>query len=179
MGFFEGSNLSEPYQRAGMFCFVAESIYYLVDLDREISMGSDPYFVHRVNGSLTCWAKGQRDVKRVFSSMGYPVHLVFKAFDMLGFFHELVFGDKQWKESFLVSAVVKDFPYNIISIPPDCKAERVPDIEPFYRIADIHYFGHPQEFVIPFAEFLFWRECCFFFAFCHTFTVLSQSEINS
>ena len=178
MGFFKGSNFSEPYQRAGMFCFIAESIHYLIDFEREIRMGSDPHFVHRVNGSLTGRAKGQRDIKRVFSSMGYPVHLVFKAFDMLGFFHELIFGDKQGEESFLVSAVVKDFPYDTIGISPDSKAEGIPDIQSFYRIADIHYFGHPQEIVIPFAEFLFWRECCFFFAFCHTFTVLSQSEIN-
>ena len=29
---------------------------------REICMRPDPHFVHRVNGSFTCWAKGKRDI---------------------------------------------------------------------------------------------------------------------
>ncbi|MPN01080.1 hypothetical protein SDC9_148280 [bioreactor metagenome] len=105
--------------------------------------------------------------------MCHPINFILKAFNVLSFFHELIFRDKQGEESLLVSAVIENFPYDAVSVSPYSKTEGVPDVKSLYRVADVHNFCHPQEFVIPVAEFLFWRECCFFFAFCHTFTVLS------
>ena len=91
-------------------------------------------------------------------AVGDPVDLVLEPLDVLGLLHELLLGDQEGKERLLVVAV-EEFAEERVGPLPDPEPERVPDVEPLDRVADIHDLGPPEDLVVPLGEVGPGRQC--------------------
>ena len=100
-------------------------------------MGTYPEGIHRVYSGFTCRAQRQLYLKRGVTAVSDPVDFILETLDVLGFLHELLFGDEEWEESLLVTAI-KQFPEAPIDEFSDRKPVREPDIEPLDRVPDVH-----------------------------------------
>ena len=70
-------------------------------------MRTHPEGIHRIDCRLARRSQCKLYVQRRQTAVRDPVDLFFEAFDVLGFFHELVFGNKKREESLLMLPVHK------------------------------------------------------------------------
>ena len=105
VGLHERGDLTKPDQRARVLCLIPECVHNLIEFQRKIGMRPDPQRIHWINCCFRGWTECKFHIQRRKTSMGNPVHLILKTFDVFRLFHKLRLGNQEREQCLFMISV--------------------------------------------------------------------------